>query len=80
MGPRDSSIDGRITYRLLEARFSKKYGVIACQESSQSFAAAMPFTKDLCRLQEIIQQLNQAQTSIEEFKERYLNGKILEDL
>ena len=76
----NSGMSRSVEYSLLETRFPKEYGIIARQKQPQYFAVTMPFTKDLHRLQRVIQRFNREQTPVEEFKEIYLSGNILEHL
>ena len=69
-----------VKYSLLGTRFSKEYGIIAKEGQAQYFAVTIPFTKDLQRAQQIIQRLNRERMPIEEFKDIYLSGNILEHI
>ena len=67
-----------IAYRRWQSAAGAGYGIIAKIQEPEYHVVTSPITKDLDTVERLVQRLNQEQTPVRVFEERYLLGNLLD--
>lgn len=68
----------QIAYRRWQSAAGAGYGIIAKIQEPEYHVVTSPITKDLDTVERLVQRLNQEQTPVRVFEERYLLGNLLD--
>ena len=67
---------GQIGYSLVVCAATGKYGVLAREKESGTWALACPFSADKGQADELVGRLDRDQTPLEAFEDAFLRGEL----